>query len=1732
MKSRNKLTRLVARSMALLLVLLTVVSVFPFTANADSGFYEEGDADYDSSGGGKTDTTGEFNLSYTDDVSKQIVGYRITGIKANGEKQKKNGTDVYIKNAQYVKDLGQSAFETKFEGTSIYVSSKQYCKREFYLAESANSSLADGTTTEKLHYVYEWDYSLNGNIPTTEAEFDAWQKKTGNDDKLAKWAGYTSKSAMKNGDKIIVEPIYHVNNLKGTTCFLTVSEIANLGQSWYGGSSNGWTNTGASGDGAGTFGFISNYTNRKWPNAFYTRDGMGLWEGAEAISETKKRETFNNLLLKGYGVIILYDEPTLPDLYVDSIKFYTEDGTEHNKDALPINKTIYVVATYKLVSGDSVKANFFGLDNSGDRTGRTFSGSEMNVATGSLGQTSLFGAARGIYDSVTMTKYSNSTASNRYEATMVNGKEWRVVVGRISSTDSSAAGYFHAAVYLNDKTTATTSTETNTTNNYKSVMYEFAGEVTRDLELSSITLKVNGETITGSSLKNIPFGAKVEVYHTYKSNSKADGTSISEPYCVTLSGNTSNPKGMIMCSIDGNSIHSAAMSSTTKKVAEFYATSFVTETRYGAIYLKSDINYDAAEESNSDNNKKSITWAAKCDVQLYRIILKDANGNELGRYTRGGTNTVPTLSPGQSVQVYYVYKNTSGREVVVNGHGSQSASSGNIKASKVTVPANGTYTAYGYTFTVPSSGSSGSISGSVYVDKDTYGITSTSVTYTGCETNSSNNTLSMTYNIQTSKDVAITKIKFVYADANGNNVTQVITQENKDTMVAVFPRGARVCVWLTFANNKDESVQIDGYYKNNGTTGLSLMSNTTTEYNADGITLGNNGTSAGSIEKCAGSFYANTLADQYFYGAVFLDGKTDTSGDSVPGNNTLKAKYSVYGDIGIEIYFTDKNNNKVNPAEFWHTQEYKVWATITNYTPMGSQTVEVYYKGNQVGFDYNGDGTADFGGWTLDASGTAAGTYSFVLEEFTGSKLPENLGNYSVTASVYFYGHGKVDNERNIDGVPKTDNNTATGTYKIKAEVGIKDIIYKDENDVVISDPTKIKEGTKVKVYYVCTNAASVDTVVVCYCNGSTEVDEFVLPAGTTGTEIFVTEFTAAVNGDHKIKGEVYRVVSDPAYENATGEIDPNNNVFESSYDVVFYDIEIVDIYYKVSGSDERIGLDETTTVLEYGKEYTVYFRVRNNGNVPVTFVYYKDGTLIAEKTLEAKGGKKSEGGFGVCYLTPNGQALGEKEIVGSLYIVDDDGRTLERNYENNTREESYVFKHNVSIDEIYLTATGTDARFDSTDSNGRVMLPANTKVDIHYVLTNHSGKSITVNIFDYNKNMVTEGIAKNQKITIPAYGTVDVTLSKKLSTPSQAGGKYYYAGYVYRAGYKPDAEDPYELTSEDNYYKVQFTVVETPYLEFINPNAPYREGTDVITSYYLYNPTGDAYNGIDRTATVHFVVKIKGTDDIIYEATQSTVVPSFCATKDRAQLVYFKWSVPEDYLDDTDRFEVCAELTVSKFPGMNVSVLSNVQDYITNDVQFTPDTKYEAKEPDGWTKPGEPDIDVIVEQSWKVWTYDGKSFRPNEYSIKLGNGQVILRPHAATDYIGMYGSYFMKSGYGVYIYHIDEGQIYRWDVLDDMVTEAQSAYMIWPEFLYSQDQGKISSLEYVDDEWVLYEFMDYGRVHWTPIWYPDGYYYAYACFSDLWTPLGMVTTRSVCTNPITIDQNMYEDWWIGHGII
>ena len=54
------------------------------------------------------------------------------------------------------------------------------------------------------------------------------------------------------------------------------------------------------------------------------------------------------------------------------------------------------------------------------------------------------------------------------------------------------------------------------------------------------------------------------------------------------------------------------------------------------------------------------------------------------------------------------------------------------------------------------------------------------------------------------------------------------------------------------------------------------------------------------------------------------------------------------------------------------------------------------------------------------------------------------------------------------------------------------------------------------------------------------------------------------------------------------------------------------------------------------------------------------------------------------------------------------------------------------------------------------------------------------------------------------------------------------------------------------------------------------------------------------------------------------------------------------------------------------------------------------------------------------------------------------------------------------------------------------------------------------------------ARVHFTPLWYPDGPYKVYVTVRDMWTPVGEL--KQATTDTITIGGSVHDDWYVAKG--
>ena len=116
-----------------------------------------------------------------------------------------------------------------------------------------------------------------------------------------------------------------------------------------------------------------------------------------------------------------------------------------------------------------------------------------------------------------------------------------------------------------------------------------------------------------------------------------------------------------------------------------------------------------------------------------------------------------------------------------------------------------------------------------------------------------------------------------------------------------------------------------------------------------------------------------------------------------------------------------------------------------------------------------------------------------------------------------------------------------------------------------------------------------------------------------------------------------------------------------------------------------------------------------------------------------------------------------------------------------------------------------------------------------------------------------------------------------------------------------------------------------------------------------------------------------------------------------------------------------------------------------------------------------------------------------------------------------------MKSGYGI---KEDLNASFTVNAPDSHYTDVQTAVSYFPEFSYDTywrllERTGANTFSFKENEYSTYS----RRVHFTPVWYPDGTYYpVYTYVMDMWTPSGMLSTG--VTDSVYIQGSMYDDWY------
>lgn len=301
-----------------------------------------------------------------------------------------------------------------------------------------------------------------------------------------------------------------------------------------------------------------------------------------------------------------------------------------------------------------------------------------------------------------------------------------------------------------------------------------------------------------------------------------------------------------------------------------------------------------------------------------------------------------------------------------------------------------------------------------------------------------------------------------------------------------------------------------------------------------------------------------------------------------------------------------------------------------------------------------------------------------------------------------------------------------------------------------------------------------------------------------------------------------------------------------------------------------------------------------------------------------------------------------------------------------------------------------------------------------------------------------------------------------------------------------------------------------------------YRVDTDVITPVTLY--AGSEINP-DGPATVTF--SINGST---YRM-NNIVIP-----EGDSQLAWVKWHTPSEPQDIT--------ITVRTNRGTlsQTTIKAKVVDLSGND---PPDPK--ATDTAGsWRPSSAPSREEKSYAAWSVWwaqwhpywvwhsTGDDDGYWVDEgwydffrdnYSASM-TATTRIEPDEKNPTAS--GS-TMKSGYGI---NNTVTATVSTSAPMSHYTYGQTAVSYFPEFNYTTywrlldrlSNGKTARFQFAENIYSTYK----QRVHFSPVWFPNGSYMVNTHVMDIWTPAGMLCAN--LTDSVTISGSLYDDWHIAPG--
>lgn len=578
-------------------------------------------------GGGNGTSAGPNGYAIRTTDENCCVGYRFSIVDKSGNMKGNRIIDVF---------RNSNAYNNNYSFTNK-LNKKQ-------LINGQNNSYSTSKSTYNCYM--ESSMGFTTSLPHPSG-MGTWQNYTGNLNAVLASLGAGNINNLKNGDKILVEPLWDVR-LQSVYHSLTVTELSIYGKWILGANSDGGSSSTSE-----SWGFISSYTNRHFPNHLYTPDGQGLWSGVGGLSS---RATFYNLINSGYGVGIAYTETKpdfSPNLSVNICEVWQGAAKTYNKKYGTSNGASFGNYTYSSgypIMGDTV---WFAVNFPAESENCYVRQTVWIVGGGSV--------SRNVYSN-SNTWYDVSLSPTTVDA----GRSSYVVKARVDWIDGSG----NVLKWGVEKTFYVPVRPK--INRYQVTMYD----------ITNTQAARNGSA--GSS-GSVYVGQKVYPKYTYTSSST-----------WTSSNNFSNTiNGVTDLNISANINNNSAVERYSS-----YSPYVVPNVSSLPCVLITSWSSDSGRTRESTNIPIPVV---KADVELKEIRLIDAT---TGAYVSGNKLWVH-----QKVVPQYVYKNNTGIKVYVEGYDNDRSRISGIYA----IPAYGEIYVNGKQITIPNVTST-SVWGGVYLD--------------------------------------------------------------------------------------------------------------------------------------------------------------------------------------------------------------------------------------------------------------------------------------------------------------------------------------------------------------------------------------------------------------------------------------------------------------------------------------------------------------------------------------------------------------------------------------------------------------------------------------------------------------------------------------------------------------------------------------------------------------------------------------------------------------------------------------------------------------------------------------------------------------------------------------------------------------------------------------------------------------------------------------------------------